>query len=325
MKRRERVKEYFPLQRAHDTDEDDMPGAQCRVCKYEGAYASHGTGPTFSNGKWSYGGSPGSGLAGPIGNEPFGVSNPWGYGSSYGNGSWSSTSTSSPVTDPATTSTSTSSGTTGQMATPTNIDLPPAVPLDPLQPSTPAVGADPTPKPAVAKTPVLTGGTPDPAPGVVTNTPSGPTPIMAAPPEGASIAMPSPWKSSLALCTIAFGFILFTRAVRRALTLRHLAHPFWNESFDQRISNHWERMLVGLRDAGLEPSEDEQPLAFAKRIGIEGMEACATILERVRHGVRVDSEDLTNMRASAESVFRTARQRAGFIGRATAWLRPPMA
>ena len=225
---------------------------------------------------------------------------------------------------PATAGTETALVMPGTTSTTTLTDPVPSVPLDPVQPiapATPVVDTKPTSKPDATKpsTPVTS---PDPTPGVVTTSPSGPSPVVVAPPEGASIAMPAPWQSSLVLCTFAFGFILFARAMRRALTLRHLAHPFWNESFDQRISNHWERMLVGLRDAGLEPGAEEQPLAFANRIGIEGMEACATILERVRHGVRVDSEDLTNMRASADSVFRTARKRAGFFGRATAWLRP---
>jgi hypothetical protein len=112
--------------------------------------------------------------------------------------------------------------------------------------------------------------------------------------------------------------------MRRALTLRHLARPFWNESLDQRISNHWQRILIGLRDAGLQPRTDEQPGVFARRVGIEGLETCATILERVRHGVRVDADDLTEMSASANRVFSSAQQRAGLAGRATAWLRWPM-
>jgi hypothetical protein len=253
---------------------------------------------------------------GELGNDPFGASNPWGYGSSYGSsgaGSWGTPTTTPGTTDPTTVTTTTTDD--------------PAPPL-PVEPA-PQLAPPPTPvettTPAETATAATAAGTADPATATATSTPHGPSPIDAPPPEGSSLAFPTPWKSSLALCAAAFALILFSRAVRRALTLRHLARPFWSESFDQRISNHWERMLVGLRDAGLEPGKDEQPLTFARRVGIEGMEACATILERVRHGVRVDAGDLANMSASAEAAFRAARERAGLVGRATAWLRPPTA
>jgi hypothetical protein len=125
------------------------------------------------------------------------------------------------------------------------------------------------------------------------------------------------------LTALTFALVLLGRAVRRAVTLRHLARPFWSEPLDQRISNLWERMLVGLRDAGLEPGAGEQPGAFARRVGIAGMETCATILERVRHGVRIEDGDLASMTTAADQVFRAARDRAGFASRATAWLRSP--
>jgi hypothetical protein len=121
------------------------------------------------------------------------------------------------------------------------------------------------------------------------------------------------------------GMHLLVRALRRKLTLRHLARPFWAETLDQRISNHWERMLIGLRDAGIHASNDEQPEALAKRVGIEGMETCATILERVRHGVRVDIDDLATMDAAAGAVYRKARQKAGLAGRAASLVRWPLA
>lgn len=320
MKRRERVKEYFPLQHAHDLDEDDSydyDGAQCRVCKgTEGSSIAL----TGGNGKWSYGGTPGSGLVGDVGNDPFGTTAPWGYGSTYG----SYGTTTSPSTTTATTTTTDTSTSTDDPA--------PVVeplmgggktsPLDaPPKPEAPSPVVEPKTKtPALSHTAPATGTTVAP-----TTETYGAASVPVAPPRATSMSFPSPWRSSLAFCTLAFGFILFTRALRRALTLRHLMHPFWSESFDQRISNHWERMLIGLRDAGLEPGESEQPLAFARRIGIEGMEACATILERVRHGVRVDSGDLASMGAATDTVFRAARERAGVVGRATAWLRPPTA
>ena len=135
----------------------------------------------------------------------------------------------------------------------------------------------------------------------------------------------APWRLALTLCLGGLGLHVVARALRRSLTLRHLARPFWSETLDQRISNHWQRMLIGLRDAGIIPKAGEQPLALAKRVGIEGMETCATILERVRHGVRVDTTDLDSMNSAADAVYRTARAKAGVSGRTAAVLRWPLA
>lgn len=117
---------------------------------------------------------------------------------------------------------------------------------------------------------------------------------------------------------------MLVRAARRQLTLRHLARPFWAETLDQRISNHWQRVLIALADAGIHPTDGEQPQALAKRVAIEEMVACATILERVRHGVCVDASDLDLMDASATAVVSAARRQAGATGRAAAWLRWPL-
>ena len=84
-------------------------------------------------------------------------------------------------------------------------------------------------------------------------------------------------------------------------------------------------MLIGLRDAGIHPGINEQPEALARRVGIEGMDTCSTILERVRHGVRVDADDLEAMNSAAGTVYRHARVKAGISGRAAAWLRWPLA
>ncbi len=137
-----------------------------------------------------------------------------------------------------------------------------------------------------------------------------------------STPMGAPWRAALLLSAAGIGIHLVLRAARRSLTLRHLTRPFWTETLDQRISNHWERALIGLRDAGVHTTDDEQPLAFASRVGIDGLETCATILERVRHGVRVDASDLDQMNAAATAVYRAARQRAGILARAASWLRP---
>jgi hypothetical protein len=198
-----------------------------------------------------------------------------------------------------------------------------------------AVAAGP-PAPAAAPKPVA------PAAPAVTSTPVAhatvtprPHPPAGAPRsepvEVAAVAAPSPpqvgapwWRTVLAFCLGGLALHVLVRAARRQLTLRHLTRPLWAETLDQRISNHWERMLIGLRDAGIRPADGEQPQALARRVGIAGMETCATILERVRHGVRVDPSDLDAMEAAASAVYRAAREQAGVAGRSAAWLRWPL-
>ncbi|MDB4936543.1 MAG: hypothetical protein JWP87_3515, partial [Labilithrix sp.] len=151
------------------------------------------------------------------------------------------------------------------------------------------------------------------------------TPMVLEPAAPAAPADPgAPWRAALAICAGAVALHLAFRALRRQMTLRHLARPFWPETLDQRISNHWQRMLIGLRDAGIHPTKDEQPEALARRVGIEGMQTCATILERVRHGVRVDAADLDAMDAAADAVYRAARAKAGVTGRAAGLVRAPL-
>lgn len=114
------------------------------------------------------------------------------------------------------------------------------------------------------------------------------------------------------------------RPLRRFVTLRHLRRPFWQETVDQRVSNAWQLALVGLRDAGWRPDGDESPRELAERVGIAGVEQCASILERARHGIGIDAEDLTTMSTSAESAYRDARRRLGPVARAVTWLRWPL-
>jgi hypothetical protein len=133
---------------------------------------------------------------------------------------------------------------------------------------------------------------------------------------------PLPWLLTLAITALVLRFAL--RPVRRWLLIRHLTHPFWTETVDQRVSNLWQLVLVGLRDAGWHVAPGEQPQELARRIGLEGMKTCATVLERARHGVRVDREDLEAMDASAREVYEAARARAGFATRAAGWVRWPL-
>ncbi|MBX3229475.1 MAG: hypothetical protein KIT84_17345 [Labilithrix sp.] len=176
--------------------------------------------------------------------------------------------------------------------------------------------APPPPKPTVAATP------PPPPPPVQTATPPPapePQASVPAPPDA-----PFPWGWLFPFMAGGLVLPVASRVTRRAVTLRHLARPFWRESVEQRISNHWQRMLVGLRDAGIQMRKNEQPGAFATRIGIPGMKECAEILERVRHGVRIEDEDLATMHKSADAAVAVSRSRAGLVGRVAASFRWPL-
>ena len=132
---------------------------------------------------------------------------------------------------------------------------------------------------------------------------------------------------AILLGTLLLGQLiaLVLRPVRRAIALRHLERPFWNETVDQRVSNAWQLVLVGLRDAGYRTTTTESPTAFAKRVNIDGLERCATILERARHGVGIDRDDLADMTTNATTVYRAARARASRATRSLSWMRWPLA
>lgn len=183
----------------------------------------------------------------------------------------------------------------------------------------PAPVAPPTPRPAAvppAPRPVVEPPRPAPAPVPPAVTPTA-TPTEAPEPS-------APWGVLLPLLGAIFLVPLGTRLVRRQVTLRHLAQPFWKETIDQRISNHWQRMLIGLRDAGIQLRATEQPGTFAKRVAIKGMDECATILERVRHGVRVEDEDLASMHRATDEIYGAARKKAGIAGRVAGAFRWPL-
>ncbi len=118
---------------------------------------------------------------------------------------------------------------------------------------------------------------------------------------------------------------LLLRPLRRAVTLRHLRRPFWDETVDQRVSNSWQLALVGLRDAGWRHDAGEAPRDLAQRVGIAGMERCAAILERARYGVGITDGDLAEMTATADAVYRQAHASASPLSRAFSWLRWPLA
>ena len=302
--RTERIEEYLPLVNNAPSRWDS-----CVRCEQNTRPASTTDGETGSG---SYG------------------SDSYGSGSGSGSGSYGSynsyPTTGTGTVDPYTTTTTPLAG----YAAPPVVQQPsvqPPVVDAPAVPHPYAGGhAKPTVKPHVT--------TPSASPAADFGTPvydkpsgyagySGYAPIVR---ESRGFALPAsaPWPWLFAAAILGALGHVGLRFVRRGVTLAHLARPFWKESVDQQVSNQWQRMLIGLRDAGIQLGRDETPGAFARRIGIEGMETCATILERVRHGVRVESGDLDAMNAAASSVFARARARAGASGRAAAMLRWPL-
>jgi hypothetical protein len=134
------------------------------------------------------------------------------------------------------------------------------------------------------------------------------------------------WLTLLLAAVLAMQvFRYLFRPLRRAIALRHLRRPFWEETIDQRVSNWWQLVLVGLRDAGYRTSSSEAPREFARRVGVDGVERCAAILDRTRHGIRVDRDDVEEMGRAAETAYRSARSTTGRLARAGAQLRWPLA
>jgi hypothetical protein len=133
------------------------------------------------------------------------------------------------------------------------------------------------------------------------------------------------WLMLIVAAALVFQVVqLSLRPLRRALALRHLRHPFWTETVDQRVSNSWHLALIGLRDAGWRASSSESPRDFAQRAGVEGLERCATILERARHGIGIDADDLSTMSTSADTAYRSARAGISPIARVVAAIRWPL-
>ena len=153
---------------------------------------------------------------------------------------------------------------------------------------------------------------------------AGPPPSVVAVAVAVATTEDHPFEWPLTLSLVGLALHLALRPLRRLITLRHLGRPLWPETVDQRVSNLWELMLVGLRDAGFHTVPGEPPQELARRVGLEGMKTCADVLERARHGVRVDAADLAAMSAAARIVYSAARRRAGWAARAAAWLRWPL-
>jgi hypothetical protein len=135
-------------------------------------------------------------------------------------------------------------------------------------------------------------------------------------------------KLLLTLLAGAVAFLAVTltlRPLRRALTLRHLRQPYWAETLEQRVSNLWQLAIVGLRDAGFRARPGEQPEELARRVRVDGVSDCASVLERARHGLGLGDDDLGAMGDAADLAYRAARARLGWFARVAATLRWPLA
>jgi hypothetical protein len=222
----------------------------------------------------------------------------------------------------------------------------PLPPVPPPSPTTTLPAPEPTPPlaapvspPSPETTPPLAAPVPPPSPEIVPPVPSpayidppaiAPTPPVSTfqshrPPAARLGANRLHWIAVIIAAALLFQLTsLALRPLRRWITLRHLRRPFWDETIDQRVSNSWQLALVGLRDAGWRSTSTEAPREFARRTGVEGLERCATILERARHGVALDAGDLSEMTTSADTAYHSARTSIGPFARAIAWIRWPL-
>jgi hypothetical protein len=204
--------------------------------------------------------------------------------------------------------------------------LPPPDPVPPVAPD-PAPGAAATPSPTVNPDPVQ----------IAEPTQLAPKPALHAPPVPSAMR-PAPTRPpadhseliklllTLLAGAVAFATVTLTlRPLRRALTLRHLRRPYWAETLEQRVSNFWQLALVGLRDAGFRARPGEQPEELARRVRVDGVGDCASVLERARHGLGLGHDDLAAMHDAADLAYRAARARLSWLGRVAAAVRWPLA
>jgi len=212
----------------------------------------------------------------------------------------------------------------------------PTVPhaLPPTPPAPPAIAHvdPPAPTPPSAPTPPVA----DDPPVVAAIDPPAPHPTTAPPvmapmrpaPRHAPADASGLVRLLLTLLVGAAAFVTATltlRPLRRAIALRHLRRPYWPETFEQRVSNLWQLALVGLRDAGFCARAGEQPEELARRVRVDGVGDCASVLERARHGLGVADGDLAAMADAADLAYRAARTRLSLFARAAASIRWPLA
>ena len=331
--KRSRVREYFDLGRGRE-DRDEPP--PCVVCRGDGELA-YGEGSYRPGGDYDATGfGAGGGTAGGTG------------GAGGAGGSIASDPSSS---DPSEPNEPTFPSERPVLPTERPTEATPIEPQQPIeQPVAPPIQPEliqPPPDPPTEHPPAEQAAEPAIEPPATPKEPDVPGPVAApvtepptaaqAPVAGSAPAMqPQPrqpvdgspllrWLAVLLAGALAYQVLsLGLRPVRRLITLRHLRNPFWSETIDQRVSNFWQLVLVGLRDGGWRTSSGEPPVELARRVGIAGVERCATILERTRHGIALDAGDLAEMGTSAEAAYRSGRNRVGPLARALAWLRWPL-
>lgn len=346
-----------------DGDPVEMLSGECVVCGPDGTPLDAGRyaacfgdecGPPLGAGTYGAGG----GAYGPGGGGGTGGT---GTGAGTGHGAYDTPGYRAPTYEPPTTYTPTPRAEpTYEPPTPMHEPPTPYTPPapEPVIPQDNAPTPAPDPVPAPVPTPDIatapTPATPDIAPAPARDIAPAPTPDTAAAPapmrraapmhpqtataqapstapvaRAASAPPSSPpilaWvfvvlASGLAFQVLALGL----RPVRRLLTLRHLRAPFWSETVDQRISNYWHLVLVGLRDAGWRTTSGEAPRELAKRLDIDGVERAASILERARHGVSIDATDLAEMGEASEQAYRASRARTSAFARLIGWFRRPL-
>jgi hypothetical protein len=250
-----------------------------------------------------------------------------------------------PTTDPAPAAPMTGHAAEPSVASASSSHPWPARPqAEPLAPASPAIpdqrlasAGEPPRPPSPTPPPPRSAAPPAAAPRAPTASPSAVPPPP--PPAGTTgrptaqsraatrIADPSllSWLAFAVVAAVVSQIVrLGLRPLRRLVTVRHLRRPFWDETIAQRISNAWQLALVGLRDAGWRTGPSEPPRDLARRAGVDGLDRCATILERARHGVGLDAGDLAEMQTSADTAYRAARTGVGGLPRLLAWLRWPL-
>jgi hypothetical protein len=318
---RARVREYFDLGRGHDHHRRRHMRTHdaCVMCTSDGIPLN-----------WDPDGVPYVGVTEGGG----GTGGDGGYGG-YGRPSMvAPTPTPVPMPDPPVI----------QESLPEPVPAPPPPAYQPPRPEPPRpkktprpAHVDPPPPPPIPAATVTPDPTPEPPPPVVTPPPEPPKPSPRPSPQPrAPQAAQAPAPSDAGGELLKWIVLLVTagllsqvaryalRPLRRAVTLRHLRRPLWRETVDQRISNHWQLILVGLRDAGWRTTASEAPREFARRVDLAGVEPAAQILERARHGIGIDAADLAQMGEHADTAYQSARRPLGLFARLFACLRWPL-
>jgi hypothetical protein len=208
-------------------------------------------------------------------------------------------------------------------AAPVVAEIPPPVVSAPTVAPAPVVTPPVATPTVVAASPVVAAPPPPPSPPHAIAPATSPTRAHTVPPRHGVTWWP--WLVALASGALVFQVVaLGLRPLRRLIILRHLRRPFWDETIDQRVSNAWQLALIGLCDAGWRPTAREAPRELAARVGIDGVEACAVILERARHGLSVDAGDLAEIDRQANVAYASARGKLAAWPRALGWLRWPL-